>query len=138
MVGDHERATVGRDVLDPVYVDPEPLLGKRSQRRQQETIGDLVVEAELVDLVVAGDAPAQEGQQPGELAIPGDVTEDLARGARDRLGDLVGVHRALVIDRQRRHRCHRLAASLTAFLAAVFLRTTFLASGPLGGSRLCR
>ena len=56
VVGDDQRAALGRDVLDAADLDPEPLLGDRAQRGHQEPLGDLGVEAVLVDDVVAGDA----------------------------------------------------------------------------------
>ncbi len=43
-------------VLDPAHLDPEPLLEHRPQHRQQRVVGEVGVEAELVDRVVAGDA----------------------------------------------------------------------------------
>ena len=47
---------------------------------QQEPLGELGVEAELVDLVVAGQPAAQEGQELGEPRLPL-VAEDLRGGA---------------------------------------------------------
>ena len=46
------------------------LLVQRAQRGQQDVVGQLGVEAELVDLVVAGDPPPQERQRLGDLARP--------------------------------------------------------------------
>ena len=76
MVGDHQRAALGGEVLDAAHLDPEPLLGERPQRGQQQPLGDLGVEAVLVDLVVAGQPAAQERQELGELRLPV-VAEDL-------------------------------------------------------------
>ena len=78
VVGDDQRAALGGDVLDAADLDPEPLLGDRPQQREHELLGDLVVEAELVDVVVAGQPAAQEGEQLGQLRLPL-VAEDLAR-----------------------------------------------------------
>ena len=83
VVGDHQRAALGRDVLDAADLDPEPLLGDRAQRGHEEPLGDLGVEAVLVDDVVAGDPAAQEGQEPGQLRLPL-VAEHLARGVLER------------------------------------------------------
>ena len=52
-----------------------------------------MVEAELVDLVVAGDAAAQERQQLGELAIRRRRRRPRGAASDDRLGDVVGRHR---------------------------------------------
>ncbi len=49
---------------------PEPLLVQRAERRGQHVLGEVAVEAELVDLVVAGDPAAQEGQAAGDPALP--------------------------------------------------------------------
>ena len=78
MVGDHQRAALGREVLHAARLDPEPLLGDRPQAGQQQPLGDLGVEAVLVDLVVAAQPAAQERQELGELGLPV-VAEDLAR-----------------------------------------------------------
>ena len=42
---------------------------ERTEDGEQDGVGQLRVEAELVDLVVAGDAPAQEGEGGGHLAL---------------------------------------------------------------------
>ena len=51
----------------------------RAQRGHEEPLGDLLVEAVLVDDVVAGQPAAQEGQEPGQLRLPL-VAEQLAGG----------------------------------------------------------
>ena len=70
VVGDDQRAAVGGHVLHAAGLDPEVLLVERPQRRQRDVVGEVGVEAELVDLVVAGDPAAQERQAAGELALP--------------------------------------------------------------------
>ena len=70
VVGDDQGAALGRDVLDAADLDPEPLLGDRAQRGHEEALGDLGVEAVLVDDVVAGHPAAQEGQERGRAAAP--------------------------------------------------------------------
>ena len=79
VVGDDEGAAVGGDVLDAADLDAEPLLGDRAQRGHEEALGDLLVEAVLVDGVVAGDPAAQEGQEAGQLRLPL-LAEHLAGG----------------------------------------------------------
>ena len=51
---------VGRDVLDPAHVDAEPVPEQRSQERQEDGFGELLVVAERIDIVIAGQAPPQE------------------------------------------------------------------------------
>ncbi len=70
VVGHDQRAAVGRDVLQAARLDPEVLLVQRPQRRQQHVLGELGVEAELVDLDVAGQPAADERQSGGHLALP--------------------------------------------------------------------
>ncbi len=60
MVGDDERAPVGGDVLDTAHLDPEPLLEQRTQDGLDDVVGEMRVEAEIVDLVIAGQAPPHE------------------------------------------------------------------------------
>ena len=88
VVGDDQGAALGRDVLDAAHLDAEPLLRDRAQRGDQEALGDLGVEAVLVDDVVAGDPTAQERQELGEPGLPV-VAEDLAGGVWKR-GQPVG------------------------------------------------
>ena len=70
VVGDDQGAAFGGDVLGSAHLDPEPLLGDRTQGGHEEPLGDLGVEAVLVDDVVAGDPTAQEGEELGELRLP--------------------------------------------------------------------
>ncbi len=81
MVGDDERAAGRRDVLQAAGLDPEPVLVERTERRGDDGRGQLRVEAELVDLVVARHAPAQERQRARDLAV------EVAPARRDGLGD---------------------------------------------------
>ena len=83
VVGDDQRAALGGDVLDAADLDPEPLLGDRPQRGHEEPLGDLLVEAVLVDDVVAGHPAAQERQEPGQLRLPL-VAEELLGGVLER------------------------------------------------------
>ena len=70
VVGDHQPAAGARHVLQAEGLDPEPLLVERPQDRQQEVVGQVGVEAELVGLVLPGDAAAQEVHGVGELVLP--------------------------------------------------------------------
>ena len=88
VVGDDQGAALGRDVLDAADLDAEPLLRDRAERGDQEALGDLGVEAVLVDDVVAGDATAQEREELREPGLPV-VAEDLAGGVGQR-GQPVG------------------------------------------------
>ena len=70
VVGDDQRATVVRHVVQARGLDPEPLPVERPQRRQDDVVGEVGVEAEVVDVVVAGQAAAQEGERVGECRLP--------------------------------------------------------------------
>ena len=61
---------VAGHVLQALRLDPEPLLEQRPQDRQQDVVGEVGVEAELVGLVLAGQPAAQELQPLGELVLP--------------------------------------------------------------------
>ena len=71
VVGDDQRAA-GRPARcsQAGRLDPEPLLVQRAERRGQHVQREVPVEAELVDLVVAGDPAAQERQAAGDPALP--------------------------------------------------------------------
>ena len=62
---------------------------ERPQRGEQQPLGDLGVEAVLVDLVVAGQPAPQERQEPGELRLPV-VAEDLGGARLERGQPLAG------------------------------------------------
>ena len=49
VVGDDQRATLGGDVLDAAHLDPEPVPVERTQHGQENVLGEVGVEAELVD-----------------------------------------------------------------------------------------
>ncbi len=70
VVGHDQRTALGRDVLQAARLDPEVVLVQRPQRRQQHVLGELGVEAELVDLDVAGQPAADERERGGHLALP--------------------------------------------------------------------
>jgi hypothetical protein len=74
VVGDDQRAVLGGQVLDAVRADAPVVAVQRPQQRHHDRLGQVDVEAVLVDLVVAGQPPAQE---PGRLA---DVVEEALTG----------------------------------------------------------
>ena len=80
VVGHDERAALGRDVVQAAHLEPEPLLRDRAQRGHEEALGQLTVEAVVVDLVVALEPTARERHQLGEAPLPV-VTEDVLRRA---------------------------------------------------------
>ena len=57
------------DVLDAAHLDPEPLLVEGAQQGQVDVDGVVLVEAELVDDVVARQTAAQVGEGLGDLAL---------------------------------------------------------------------
>ena len=61
---------VGGHVLQAVGLDPEPLLVQRPQERQQDVVGEVGVEAELVGLVLPGQPAAQERRSASGDAGP--------------------------------------------------------------------
>ena len=52
VVGDQQRRAGERDVLDPAHLDPEPVPDQRPHGRQEDLLGELRIEAELVDRVL--------------------------------------------------------------------------------------
>ena len=73
---------------DAPDLDAEPLGRQRAHQLHEKVLDDLGVEAVLVDLVVTGDATAQECQRLGQPAV-GVVAEDLLgrpRGGGEELG----------------------------------------------------
>ena len=84
VVGHDQRAALVGDVLDAAHLDAEPLLGDRPQQRERELLGDLGVEAELVDLVVAGQPPPEQREQLGQPRLPLLAPDLLGRGPQHR------------------------------------------------------
>jgi len=60
VVGDDERAALGRHVGDAARLGAEPVVVHRAQRGHELAVGELGVEAELVDLVLPRDTTTQE------------------------------------------------------------------------------
>src|SRR5690606_1773412 len=79
--------------LDALHLDPEVLLVHRPQQRHQDLVGEFLVVAEVVDLVVPREPAAQEGQTAREtlLQAAGAVTLPVRRGRL--LSGLLGVAR---------------------------------------------
>ena len=70
VIGDQQRPTGVRQVLHAEELDPEPLVVQQAERRQHDVAGEVLVVAEVVDLVVAGDPAAQERQPAGDAGLP--------------------------------------------------------------------
>ena len=70
VVGDDQRAARVRHVLQAGGLDPEPRPVQRPQQREDDVVGEVGVEAELVDLVVAGQPAAQERQRVRQGGLP--------------------------------------------------------------------
>ena len=81
VVGDHQRAAVVGDVLEAGDLGAEPVLVQRAQQRQQNVLGELRVEAEVVDLVVAGEPAAQEGERRRRAGAPTRLHSDAYSGS---------------------------------------------------------
>jgi hypothetical protein len=60
VVRDEESRPGRGDVLDAHLVDAEPLLEQGAQDREEHVLGQVAVEAQVVDRIVAGHAPARE------------------------------------------------------------------------------
>ena len=69
VVGNDQGAAVSWHVLDPVHLDPEPLLVERAHRGHKDVAGELSVEAEVVDLVRPLQPTPQEAQGAGQLLL---------------------------------------------------------------------
>ena len=69
VVGDDQRPALGRDVLDALHLDAEVLLVERADQGHQYLVGEFGVVTEVVDLVVARQPPAQEGQTAGDAPL---------------------------------------------------------------------
>ncbi len=77
VVGHHQRAA-GRQVLGARGADAPVHAVQRAQQRQQHVLGEVDVEAEVVDLVVAGHPAAQERGDVGDAVQPL-LAEDVAQ-----------------------------------------------------------
>ena len=60
MVGHDQRAAGAGDVLDAANLDAEPRLVQRSQQREVGVLGEVLVEAEVVNDVVPAQASTHE------------------------------------------------------------------------------
>jgi hypothetical protein len=59
----HEEARAGGGyVFDPRLVDAEPTVEERLEDLEKDVLGEIAVEAEIVDRVIARHAPPREGQ----------------------------------------------------------------------------
>jgi hypothetical protein len=85
VVGDDEATADGGDVLDAAHLHPEPRAVQRPQHGQVEVLGEVLVEPELVDGVVARDPSSQERQHRREVPF-----QVLGRDARGLSGDAHG------------------------------------------------
>ena len=61
VVGNQQRRTVSGKVLRPSDLDPEPGVSEPPQRRQIDLGGELGVESELIDCIVAAQSLTEEG-----------------------------------------------------------------------------
>ena len=93
VVGHEQRAAGGRHVLDADGLHAEPLVVERAQQRHDHVLGQVAVEAEVVDRVAAREPALQE------LADLGHPCLELRRSRRGRQrgqlaagGGLDGVH----------------------------------------------
>jgi len=69
VVGDEQRPALARHVVDADDLCPEPALQQRPERGQHHLVGQVGVEAELVDLVVAGQPATQECESRGDATL---------------------------------------------------------------------
>ena len=99
VIGDDQCRACGWDVLDPANLDPEPRPIQRAQQGKQDSVGELLVEPELVDLVVPGQPATQEIQRLLDLfvtVVSDDVPDELADELEHLVDGLVPPSRALV------------------------------------------
>ncbi len=85
VVRDHKGAALRRDVLEPGRLDAEPRPVERADQAEEHAVGELGVEAEVVDAVVARQPPAGEV----EPALLGRVLDELGQL---RGGGRLGLH----------------------------------------------
>jgi hypothetical protein len=57
-------------MMDAYRLNPEPGAIQRPQQREQHVIGEVRVETEFIDGVIAAHSPAREVQQLGQLPVP--------------------------------------------------------------------
>src|SRR5829696_2610143 len=73
MVGNQQRRAVGWKVLRPSDLDSEPGVSKPPQQWQKDLGGELGVESEFIDCVVATKTPTNEADRLIEGVLPGDA-----------------------------------------------------------------
>ena len=71
VVGDDERAARRGDPVDTAHLHAEPPLEEGSQRRDEHVVGQVGIEAEVVDRVVTGEPTAQEVEESRALVDVG-------------------------------------------------------------------
>src|ERR1035437_10120021 len=69
MVGHDQGATGAGNVLDAANLDAEPRLVQRSQQRKVGVLGEVLVEAVVVNCVVPAEASTNERQRRGNLTF---------------------------------------------------------------------
>ena len=70
VVGHDQRAALSRDVFRTEHFDSEVLLRDRPDRRQDQLLGQLRVEAKLVHGVITGQTAAYESEELGRTTLP--------------------------------------------------------------------
>ena len=60
MIGDQQAGAILRQVLNAADLNPEPILEKEAQQRQDERVVELRIESEFVDRVIAGEPLGHE------------------------------------------------------------------------------
>jgi hypothetical protein len=69
VIGDEQGPALARHVVHADDVRAEPVVEQRPERRQHHLVGQIGIEPELVDLVLAGQPPAQERQAGGDALL---------------------------------------------------------------------
>ena len=70
VVADEQRPALVRDVVDADRLGAEPLPVQRTGSRQDDAVGEIRVEAEVIDLVVTADPSPQEGEPARDRSLP--------------------------------------------------------------------
>ena len=66
----HDQRTAGAgDVLDAAHLHAEPRLVQRPQQRKVDVLGEVLVEAVLIDGEVTGETPTDKGQCRGDATF---------------------------------------------------------------------